>query len=216
MVEVVPAILTNDIEELRDLLSQAEGVVDRVQIDIIDGQFVDNKTVDPSVFENIETTLLLDFHLMVKEPKSWVERCIRAGADRIIGQVEMMSDQTQFLGKVQEVGKYVGLAVDLETPISKIDSVILNNLDVVLVMSVPAGFGGQEFNDSALEKIKELDEIRARDDTPFKIIVDGGVSLENIRDLKKAGADEVSVGRRIFEGSLEENIKMFVDKAYKE
>lgn len=213
MVQVIPAILTSDIGEVEMKLAQSEGSVERVQIDIIDGQFVNNKTIDPSALENIETDIKLDFHLMTKEPIDWVERCVRGMADRIIGHVEYMSDQVAFIGKVQEVGLSVGLAIDLETPVSAIDPSILNNLDVVLVMSVQAGFGGQKFDEAALIKTHELNEIRARDDTPFRICVDGGINEENIAKVVKAGADEVSVGR-IFRGDLKTNLEKFLKAAY--
>src|SRR3990172_6389776 len=160
MIEMIPSILTSDPEEARELIARCEGLVDRISIDIIDGKYASNKTIDPSVFEKIDTSLLLDFQLMVDEPVNWVERCVRGQADRIIGHVEKMSDQIEFVGKVQESGLYVGLALDLDTPVSEIDPVILTNLDVILVMSVKAGFGGQKFDRRALQKIKELDEIR--------------------------------------------------------
>ena len=166
MVLVVPAILTSDPGELTKFLALVEGVVKRVQVDIIDGDFVENKTIDPEVFEHVDTELLVDFHLMVKEPKNWVERCARAGADRIIGQIEMMSSQEEFVGKVQEVGAYVGLAIDLDTPVENLENSIINTLDAVLVMSVQAGFGGQKFDPKAIEKIEKLDKIRERDETP--------------------------------------------------
>ncbi|MDO8503906.1 MAG: ribulose-phosphate 3-epimerase [bacterium] len=207
MIEIIPAILTNDSGELEDKIKQAEGLVQRVQVDIIDGVFVNNRTVALESLEGIETKLLLDIHLMVHEPDSWVERAVRTLADRIIGQVEMMSDQVRFIGHVQETGSKIGLALDLLTPVSVIDPSILNNLDVVLVMSVKAGFGGQEFSKSALEKIKALDEIRSRDNTPFRICVDGGVNAQNIREVRRAGADEVAVGQSLFAGDLAENIE---------
>lgn len=214
MVKIIPAILTSSIDELKELLGRCEGVVDRVQIDIIDGVFANNKTIDPVVFENIDTDLKLDFHLMVKEPKSWVEKCVRASADRIIGQIEMMSNQEEFVGKVQEVGAEVGLAIDLQTSVDSLDKTILNNLDAVLVMSVDAGFGGQEFDEAALEKIRLLDEVRSRDATPFNIIDDGGITLETVDDAKRAGVDEVAVGKRLFDGDLKENIEKFVKASY--
>ena len=214
MVKIIPAILTKDVNELRDLISQAEGKVERVQIDIIDAKFADNKTIDPSALEGIETNLKLDFHLMVKEPVNWVERCARAGAERIIGQIEEMADQIEFVGKVQETGAHIGLAIDLETKVEELDPVILTNLDVVLVMSVKAGFGGQKFDDKALDKIKELDEIRARDDTPYKILDDGGITLESVEDVRCEGVDEVVVGRRLFKGDVKENIDKFIKAAY--
>ncbi len=192
-----------------------EAKVERAQIDIIDGVFAKNKTIDPSTLENLDLDLNLDFHLMVKEPINWVERCVRGGADRIIGQIEMMTDQTGFVGKVQEVGKYVGLAIDLKTPVTSIDETIINNLDAVLVMSVAAGFGWQEFDLSALLKINELDKIRERDKTPFRIIDDGGVTMEWIDEVHRAGVDEVVIGKRLFEGDLKTNIEKFTKAAYR-
>lgn len=206
MVEIIPAILTSDIKEVEEKLKRCEGVVERVQVDIIDGQFVENKTVDPSVLENIETDLKIDFHLMVKEPIHWVERVGRAGADRIIAQIEEMTDQVAFIGKVEEIGAEIGLAIDLKTPVSDIDPTILTNLDVVLVMAVKAGWGGQKFDPKVIDKIEELDEIRERDKTPFRICVDGGETEGTVDDTHFAGADEVVIGRRLFTGDLKENI----------
>lgn len=214
MLQIIPSILTNNPQELKDLINQAEEMAGRVQIDIIDGQYVNNKTIDPSVLVNVDTNLKLDFQLMVKEPVNWVEKCASVGADRIIGHIEMMQNQVEFVGKVQEVGFSVGLAIDLKTPVSDLDQTILNDLDVVLVMSVPAGFGGQRFDPSALLKVKELDEIRVRDDTPFRICVDGGVTIKNIEGIRKMGADEVSIGRIIFKGDLKGNIEKYRRAAY--
>lgn len=220
MVDIIPAILTDNITELTEKVKRVNEVsymeevsVRKIQIDIIDGVFVDNKTIDPANIVGLDTDLGIDFHLMVKEPINWVEKCANAGADRIIGQIEMMGSQVDFVGKVQETGLYVGLAVDLETPISKLDPVILSNVDVVLLMAVKAGWGGQKFDKGVLGKIKELDEIRARDKTPFKICVDGGETTDVIDDTHYAGADEVVIGQRLFNGDLAENIKRFAEAA---
>lgn len=206
MIEVIPTILTNDPQELKRLVSQAEEIVERVQIDIVDGQFASNKTVDPSIFETVETNLNLDFHLITKEPTDWVEKATRAMADRIIGQIEMMESQLEFVEKVIATNASVGLAVDIKTPISDLDPAVLASLDVVLVMSVPAGFGGQKFDKRALEKIKELNEAREKDNMTFKICVDGGITKEVIGSLVKAGTDEVAIGRWLFNGDLRKNI----------
>jgi ribulose-phosphate 3-epimerase len=214
MIEIFPSILTNDPDEARELIARCEGVVDRISIDIIDGRFADNKTIDPSAIADIETTLKIDYQLMVYEPVNWIERCVRGQADRIVGHIEEMSDQVEFVGKVVGTGLYVGLGLDIATSVAKIDPTILTNLDVVLVMSVAAGFGGQEFDKRALGKISELDEIRIRDDTPYKIHDDGGVTLESIYNVHKIGADEVSIGRKIFEGDLAENLKKFQKAAH--
>jgi len=209
MAQIVPAILTSDPNEAKALINSIEGKVERVQIDIIDGIFAQNKTIDPVAIEDIDTILKIDYHLMVKEPVNWVERCVRGQADRIIGQIEIMESQTEFVGKVQEVGAYVGLALDIDTPVTSVEPEILTNLDVILVMSVKAGFGGQQFEGRVIEKIKELKKVRAKDQTPFKIIVDGGVSLENIAMDYFKDVDEVAIGRRIFEGDFRENLQKF-------
>lgn len=214
MIKVVPSILTGDPDELRTMMKLAEGVVDRVSIDIIDGKFAGNKTVEPDIIADIDTDLLIDYQLMVVEPVNWIERCVKGQADRIIGHIEHMRDQVEFVGRVQKVGAKVGLGIDLATPVSDLDPVILNNLDVVLVMSVPAGFGGQKFHPEVLEKINELDEIRARDDTPFVIHDDGGVTFEYVDDLRREMVDEVSIGNRLFKGDLKDNIGRYLKAAY--
>jgi len=214
MIQIIPSILTNDPGELKELILRCEGVVERVSIDIIDGKFADNKTIDPSMLFEVETDLKIDYQLMVHEPTNWIERCVRGQADRIIGHVEKMSDQIEFVAKVQGVGASVGLAIDLDTPVSKLDPTILTDLDVVLVMSVAAGFGGQKFDKRALEKIGKLDEIRVRDDTPFKIQDDGGITLESAHNIHRLGADEVSIGKSLFEGDLAANIQKFQKAAH--
>lgn len=222
MIEIIPSVLTNNLTDLETKISEINEAVDansanigRIQIDVIDGEFVDNKTVDPSLLTNLDTNLSLDFHLMVKEPINWIEKCANAGADRIIGQIEMMNSQSAFIGKVQEAGLYVGLAVDLDTPITKLDSLALANVDLVLLMAVKAGWGGQEFNKSVLEKIKKLDEIRARDSIPFKICVDGGETETVIDDTHFAGADEVVIGKRLYNGNMAENLERLQKAAEK-
>ena len=213
MIEIVPAILTNDPEEAREMVARCEGVVERVSVDIIDGKFADNKTIDPDFFFDVDTSLKIDYQLIVNEPVNWIERCVRGQADRIIGHIEHMRDQTEFVGKVQEVGAQIGLAIDLKTPLNSLDPVILSNLDVVLVMSVPAGFGGQKFDPLVLPKVAELDMMRLRDKTPFRIHVDGGIALDNIDKVYKSGADEVSIGRGLFQGNLVENLKKLQEEA---
>lgn len=223
MVEIIPSILTNDTKELVELIERCEGVVERVHIDIIDGEFADNKTIDPSALEDIDTSLKLDYHLMVKEPINWVERCASAGANkrslrsgdlRIIAQIEMMENQVEYIGKVREVSAKIGLGIDLNTPVSKLDPVILTNLDVVLVMSVKAGFGGQKFDKRAIDKIKKLVEIRAREGAPYRICDDGGITFEFIDDVHYTGADEVSVGRKIFKGDITKNLELYEKAAH--
>lgn len=215
MLEIIPAILTNNINEAEDEIQKCTGIVKRVQLDIIDGIFADNKTIDPSNLGEVESSLALDFHLMVKSPIKWVEKSINAGADRIIGQVEMMESQIEFIQKIQFSNLRVGLALDLATPVSVLDPAIFPLADVILLMSVKAGFGGQKFDKSVLTKIKELNEIRVNGKSPFKICVDGGETDEVIDDTYLAGADEVVIGNRLFVGDLEVNIKKLLNAAEK-
>jgi len=214
MIEVIPSILTNNTQELVDLLRQSEDKVDRVHVDIIDGQYSKNKTILPEAILNVETNLKIDFHLMVKNPTNWIEKCVRAGADRVIGHIEMMESQEEFVKKAQDLGVSVGLALDLDTKVEELDANILSDVDVVLVMSVPAGHGGQEFDERAIDKIKWLDEVRVRDDTPFKICDDGGVVFEVTEKVHKAGADEVAIGRKLFVGDMEDNIEKYKRAAH--
>lgn len=206
---VIPAILTNDLNELTDLLLKAEKGTDRVQIDVIDGKFVENSTIDPEVLKNISTFLNFDFHLMVSEPIDWIEKCRQGEKNRIIGQIENMKSQAEFVQKVKENKFMAGLAVDLETPIEKLEEKILPQVDLILLMSVKAGWGGQEFNLDVWDKIKKVVELRKKLNANFKISVDGGVTKELVMEMAGQGVDEVFVGRRIFEPDLKENLKLF-------
>ncbi len=206
---IIPAILTNDPDEARSLLALCEDKVKRIQIDIIDGEFANNKTITPVVFEDSETKVFIDYHLMVNDPINWIAQCARGAGDRVIGQIEMMPNQEAFILKAQELGIDVGLAIDLETPVHKLDHSLFADLDVILVMSVKAGFGGQEFHHESLEKIKELARIRDEHGYSYNICDDGGITTAVVDNLAREGADEVAVGKRIFEGDLEENIEQF-------
>lgn len=207
-IDIIPSILTDSADNVYKYLSQAEGLAPRVHIDIIDGVFVDNKTIDPTVLQEADTRIMLDFHLMVNEPVKWVEKCVRSGADRIIGQVEMMMDQYEFVSRVQEAGVYPGLAIDVDTPVEAIERKLLGDLEVVLVMSVPAGFGGQKFHMEALDKIKKLSQLR-KNGKEFVIADDGGITVDTLSQLPGSGVNEVVIGTRIFEGDLAKNIHAY-------
>lgn len=214
MLKVIPVVLTNNPGELKEMLGKAEEATDMVQIDIVDGIFADNKTIDPKTLEYIETNLNVDFHLMTKEPVNWVESCARGQAFRITANIEMMTSQIEFVEKVVEVGCKVGLALNLDTPVAALDETVLNDVDAILLLAIKeVGFGGKPFERSVLEKIKELDSIRKGDATPYSICVDGGVTKDVIKDIANAGADEVFIGRRLFNGDLKTNINEFEKSA---
>jgi len=209
---IIPAILTNQIDELTALEKKAEGIVDRVQIDVIDHKFADNITVDPLLLRKDHTILNLDYHLMVKSPSEWIENCIRSETflkDRIIGQIEEMENQGYFVDRVLSLKSIPGLAVDLPTGVDKLDQSVLSKVEVVLLMSVKAGWGGQEFDLETFRKIEKLVRIREELNMGFKILVDGGVTKELVKEMENAGVDEVAVGQRIFEPDLKGNLDLF-------
>lgn len=197
MSEIVPTILTSDLDEFNEKLILAHETVPRVQIDVIDGKFAGRKTVDLSEMIDLRemTDLKRDLHLMVSEPENWITRSLEVLPDLLIGQVEMMSDPLKFINEVVESGMQVGVALDLETPIEKVTEEIYRMADLVLILAVPAGAGGQEFDRRAVEKIKKIREIRQLAEGSLgKIGVDGGLNDENILLCKDAGADVFYVG----------------------
>lgn len=208
MVQIIPSILTRDEKELGDLLAQIEGV-ERVHVDVMDGKFVDNTTITPSALKGIETQLLVDYHLSTKEPVSWVERCVEGRAERIIGHIEDMESQEEFVARVVDNGVKAGLAVDIETDVTDVDVRVLLKLSVVLLMSYPTGFGGQKFDDRVLDKIGYFDKLRRKKPLNYAICVDGGIDEKTIGKAAKSGADEVVMGRLIFKGSFRDNLEKF-------
>jgi ribulose-phosphate 3-epimerase len=206
---IIPAILTNDPGELASLENKAEGIVNRIQIDVIDNKFADNITIDPEVLKKTVTYLNLDFHLMVKSPIDWIDHCVLGSKNRIIGQIEYMESQKEFVDRVTFTGSIAGLGIDLATSIDNLDQSVLSKIGVILLMSVPAGFGGQEFNLETFGKIEKLVKIRSELKLNFKICVDGGITKELINEMESLGVDEVTVGKRIFEPDLKTNLETF-------
>jgi ribulose-phosphate 3-epimerase len=188
IMEIVPAILTSSRRELDGWLEKIKesGKFERVQIDFIDGEYANNLTVKP---EECDLTrylhLMFDAHLMVVEKNiaTWKSGAEKVGFDRIIAQVESISDPSGFKG----------LALDVHSPVEVIEP-YLSGLEVVVVMAVEPGFGGQEFDSQAIKLIERLSSLREQPVNKYKICVDGGVYQEHLPILESAGADEVAVG----------------------
>lgn len=197
--EIIPAILTKDVRELEEQIKAVQDRASRVHIDIIDGEFVTGRTVEVEALAALEVDVLYDAHLMVKEPVLWVEKCVRSLCDRITGQVEQMRDQFEFVTKIQEIGHEAGLALDLDTSISTLDREVLVYVDVVLLMGHKAGHQGGDLEQSALQKVKDLQVLKEEVKGRFKICVDGGVNKMNIKQLEDMGVEEVAVGSAIEE-----------------
>lgn len=176
MVTIIPAILAITFEEFKTKLEKVWGIVPRVQLDVIDGVFDENKTVDVSVLNSVDTQVEFDAHLMVDEPLKWIDRCKEAGVSRVFGQVEKMRDLVGFVADSQFAQMEVGLAYDIDTPLDGLAEVV-KDLDAVLLMSVKAGRGGQEFDDRVLAKIAEVRKM----DKNIKIVIDGGLNEAHIK-----------------------------------
>lgn len=200
MIEIIPGILEKNWTEIEKKIELARSLANTIHIDIIDGKFANNTTfLDPEHFKKYTRDLFFELHMMVEDPISYLDKWADAGFRRFLGHIEKMPDQVEFIAKAQLLGD-VGLAIDLKTPLSAVQ-VPFEDLDNILLMSVPAGFSGQKFDSSALEKIKEV-----TDKTFIPIEVDGGINDSNILEIKNAGATSCVVTSFIFGGNPKEQL----------
>lgn len=216
---IIPAINTSDTSEAVRLIDNLNDVIlphgydlARVQIDINDGTFEDVVTITPETLSELDIKFKVDYHLMVKDPASWIRRCVKA--DRIIGQIEYMPDQLSFIKEVKDWRLKAGFAIDFGTDLNQVNYEALGQLDVVLLMTYPAGKGGKELNTSVYEKIKRLSDIKQKSGSDFKVCLDGGITSDNIKSVKLAGVDEVAMTKRILEGDIEGNLEKFYKAQY--
>lgn len=194
--EIVPTILAHDDDEYHTKLTLVENLVTRVQIDIMDGEFVKNVTIGAPTIEGYGTELLRDIHLMVSEPLAHVGEYSRLGVDHLIFHAEAVDGVSGIMTTAQEIktlANRVGLAFNLETPLSLLQAVAAE-IDLVQLMAVTTGFGAQNFQDEALPRILSVRERYPE----MPIAVDGGLTLENIAEVKAAGATMLVVGSHLF------------------
>ena len=194
--QIIPTILTNDRQKAGVKLKKYQDIFAWVQLDIIDGVFSQNRTLLPDEFSKLAElyAFKVDVHLMVDEPVTYLSLCQKINAKRVIGQIEMMMDQEQFVVQSHQLNFQVGLAVDLPTNLEKLDKNLLSQLEVILLMSVKAGFGGQPFALMVLEKIKKLVTIKKEKKLKFKIALDGGLDPKTIKAPYYAGAEIFYIG----------------------
>jgi ribulose-phosphate 3-epimerase len=200
MVEIVPSILSADFAYLGDAIALVEAAgISMLHLDVMDGHFVPNITIGPPVVRSIRkaTRLTLDVHLMIENPDVHIPEFIDAGANQISVHQETCPHLDRTLRLIQSGGAKAGVVLNPATPLATLDCV-LDVADYVLLMTVNPGFGGQRFIPYGVKKIRELDARRRDLGLKLPIEIDGGVSLDNLPELVRAGADWVVTGSKVF------------------
>ena len=196
--KIAPSILSADFAALGDAIARVEaGGPDQLHVDVMDGHFVPNLTIGPPVIESIRkrTRLPLDVHLMIEDPDRWVETYVRAGADLVTVHPEACRHLQRTLAQIREAGARAGAALNPSTPPEAL-AWVLDDLDLILVMSVNPGFGGQAFIPASLAKVRQVrDLIGGR---TIELSVDGGVKTEQAGPLARAGASILVAGSAVF------------------
>ncbi len=199
-IEVAPSILAADFACLeRQIRAVESGGASRLHVDVMDGHFVPNLTMGVPVVASLRpvTRLPLEVHLMIERPDQFIEPFAAAGADCIYVHQEATPHLDRVLHQIRERGLEAGVAINPSTPVMLL-SEVLELVAVVLVMSVNPGFGGQQFIPRAIEKVRQLRQMRARYNGSYRIAVDGGVGPDNTAELVRAGANVLIAGSSIF------------------
>lgn len=208
-IQIIPAILATNEEEYRQKMEKIaeSGAFEGgwVQIDLMDNRFVQNQSVDPDVIARYKNSFQLEAHLMVDYPEGWIDELVKVGVKRIIFPLEDIEGINERIQHIKNHGIEVGLALNPETPVAKIAPFIAT-MDMVLVLSVHPGFGGQEFIPESIDKVKELGKLK-KEGNKFLIEVDGGINEVVSRDLVAAGADNLVIGSYLLDGDITENLE---------
>ena len=211
-IQISPSILSADFSQLgNEIKKLEEGGADLIHVDVMDGHFVPNLTIGPPLIKALRkyTNLPFDVHLMISPVHKYIKNFADAGSDIITIHPEATKDLKESILLIKELNKKVGLSLNPNTEINVIESQ-LNNIDLVLIMSVFPGFGGQKFIPETIKKIKDLKEIKDNNNYSFDIEVDGGINFSNSKDVINAGANILVSGTTIFKennGDIKKNIE---------
>lgn len=212
MYHLSPSILAADFSALGENIRKAEEAgATYLHLDIMDGCFVPSISFGMPVIASLrdKSSMVFDVHLMIDEPIRYIEDFAKAGADIITVHAESCKHLHRTVTAVKELGKKVGVALNPSTPLSVLDY-ILPELDMVLIMSVNPGFGGQKFIRSTLQKLRDLKKMTKDYGLTIDIQVDGGVTLENVSEIMEAGANVLVAGTSVFRGDIEKNVEGFL------
>jgi ribulose-phosphate 3-epimerase len=200
MAQIVPSILAADFARLAQQIESVErGGAAMLHLDVMDGHFVPNFTIGPPVVASIRkvTRARLDVHLMIDDPDYYAPVFIQAGADQVSVHQEVCPNLDRTLRMIQGEGALAGVVLNPATPVAMLEYV-LDLADYVLIMSVNPGFGGQHFIPRSLEKVRQLDRQRRERGLRLPIEIDGGITLENVQEVVRAGCDWIVTGSTIF------------------
>jgi ribulose-phosphate 3-epimerase len=200
--KLAPSILSADFSELGEALQLcAEGGAHYIHVDVMDNQFVPNLTIGPPVVKSLRplSQKYMDIHMMVIEPEKLVEPFAKAGADGITFHIEAAEKPQEVIDLIRASGKDVGLSLKPKTPVADIEP-FLDQIDLLLIMSVEPGFGGQGYVDGSTERVAEIKQLLIKKclKDRVKIEVDGGIKLHNAKEVLDAGADILVVGSEVF------------------
>ena len=216
-IQISPSILSADFSQLANEIKRLEdGGADMIHVDVMDGHFVPNLTIGPPVIKSLKkhSSILFDVHLMISPVHKYIKAYADAGADIITIHPEATNDINSSISLIKELNKKVGVSLNPET---KVDIIIehLDKIDLVLIMSVNPGFGGQKFMPEVLSKVEELKNLRTAKDLDFDIEIDGGINFENSKMAIQAGANILVSGTTIFKsnnGDIKKNIELLKSK----
>jgi ribulose-phosphate 3-epimerase len=200
MKKIAPSILSADFSKLgEEILAVEAAGADLIHIDVMDGHFVPNITIGPGPIQSLRkiTRLPFDVHLMIENPERYIDAFADAGSDVITVHVEATRHLHRIIAHIRERGIKAGVSLNPATPLVQVEP-ILNDVDVLLIMTVNPGFGGQKFISSALPKIRKAREMVNSTAPNVAIEVDGGVTLHNIKSIAEAGADIIVAGASVF------------------
>jgi len=212
-IQISPSILSADFSQLgKEIKRLEEGGADLIHIDVMDGHFVPNLTIGPPIIKALkkDCSIKFDVHLMISPVHKYIEAYSDAGADIITIHPEATEDLSASISKIRELKKKVGVSLNPKTKVSVIKN-HLDKIDLVLIMSVNPGFGGQKFMPEVLDKIKELKKFQKDHNLDFDIEIDGGINFENSKIAIKAGANILVSGTTIFKsnnGNIKKNIDL--------